>query len=62
MESVQEALKKIPLACKNLGIEDKAPMVANYIHNLVLVCLKDTELQRRLHNEPEKLIEELSKV
>lgn len=62
-ETVQEALQKIPIAVKNLKLpEQSLGLVSNYIHNLVLTCLKDTELQRRLHEEPEKLLEELSKL
>lgn len=63
MESAQEALKKIPLALNNLGVDPKLrKILSNYMHNLMLTILKDTEVQRRLHTEPEKLIEELSKV
>ncbi len=62
MESAQEIIKKIPIALINLGVKESYPQLCNYIHNVILSCLQDPELQRRLHEDPPALIEELSKV
>jgi hypothetical protein len=58
---IQELFKKIPNACKNMGV-NKPELVANYIHNFVLVLSADPDFQKRLHEEPAKFIEELSKL
>lgn len=62
-ETAQDALKKIQFALSNLRVSsDATPHITNYIHNLILTILKDPALQNRLHTEPDKLIDELSKI
>ena len=62
MESVQDEIKKIPIALTNLGVKENFPQLCNYIHNVILTCLKDKETRKRLNEKEEKVIEELSKL
>ncbi len=64
MERVEEIIRKIPLALKNLGMQgEQAKMLQNYVHNLVLKVLEDEELVKRLKNdEIEQVIKEIKEL
>lgn len=63
MEKVEDIIKKIPSALRNLMVEKKqAEFIHNYTINVLLTSLKDTNLQKNLHENPAQYIEYLSKL
>ena len=58
MEKIKDIIKKIPLALKNMGVDDKvAPLVENYLLNRIIEC--SVELRALSDKEFEKFLKEL---
>ena len=62
MEKTSDIIKKIPIALANLGYKE-AKLLQNYVSNVVLAILSDTELQDRIKNgEIDKIIQEIKEI
>lgn len=46
-ESIEQIIKKIPIAIENLKATPKKEL-NNYIHNIILSCLKDKETLKKI--------------
>lgn len=63
MEKAYEAYKKIPIAMKNMGVDEKIrPYFSNYVQNLILVMLNDEEFREAIFERPLEVIQDLKEM